>query len=193
MPEWAVAPPTLIVVSGPAGAGKTTLAHTVAAAVGCPAVCRDEIKEGMVHATPSFVAGPADPLTQRAYTTFFETLALLLNAGVTVVAEAAFQNPAWRRGLDPLTDLASIRILQCIVGPDIAHARISQRLHSNPLRAAHNDHSQLQQPSGPDTSKPFVRLSLPAPTLTVDTTDGYQPSLTDILTFINTPHRNAST
>jgi dephospho-CoA kinase len=35
----------------PAGSGKTTLAHALAA-VGCPAICRDEIKEGMVHATP---------------------------------------------------------------------------------------------------------------------------------------------
>jgi adenylate kinase family enzyme len=42
--------PTLIVVSGPAGSGKTTLAHAIASAVGCPAICRDEIKEGMVHA-----------------------------------------------------------------------------------------------------------------------------------------------
>ena len=39
--------PTLIVVSGPPGAGKTTLAHEIARAAGCPAVCRDEIKEGM--------------------------------------------------------------------------------------------------------------------------------------------------
>ena len=44
--------PTLVVVSGPAGTGKTTLARTLAAAIGCPVVSRDEIKEGMVHASP---------------------------------------------------------------------------------------------------------------------------------------------
>ena len=42
--------PTLIVVSGPPRAGTTTLAHAIAQAIPCPAVCRDEIKEGMVHA-----------------------------------------------------------------------------------------------------------------------------------------------
>lgn len=43
--------PALIVVAGPPGAGKTTLAHALARAVRCPTVCRDEIKEGLVCTT----------------------------------------------------------------------------------------------------------------------------------------------
>jgi predicted kinase len=58
--------PTLVVVSGPAGAGKTTLAHRIAEAVGCPVICRDEIKEGMVHTSPGLVPGPGDELTRAA-------------------------------------------------------------------------------------------------------------------------------
>jgi predicted kinase len=45
--------PVLVVVSGPMGSGKTTLARKIARSVGCPAICRDEIKEGMVHAAPA--------------------------------------------------------------------------------------------------------------------------------------------
>jgi adenylate kinase family enzyme len=53
--------PTLVIVSGPPGSGKTTLAHEIATALGAPAICRDEIKEGMVHATAQFTAGRAMP------------------------------------------------------------------------------------------------------------------------------------
>ena len=64
--EELVSRPTLIVVSGPAGSGKTTLAHQLAV-IGCPALCRDELKEGMVAATPGFVPSASDPLTMRTY------------------------------------------------------------------------------------------------------------------------------
>jgi hypothetical protein len=57
--------PVLVVVSGPMGSGKTTLAHMIARSAGCPAICRDEIKEGMVHTVPGFLAGPGDELTMR--------------------------------------------------------------------------------------------------------------------------------
>jgi len=95
--------PRLIVVTGQAGSGKTTLAHRLAAAVGCPAICRDEIKEGMVHAHgPGFQSAIGDPLTRRTYPLFFAVLRLLLDGGVTVVEEAAFQHHLWERGLSPL-------------------------------------------------------------------------------------------
>src|SRR5579864_6319127 len=104
--------PSLIVVSGPAGSGKTRLAHELARAIGCPAICRDEIKEGMVHAEAvTFEPRPGDPLTERTLRVFFDTLRLLLDARVTVVAEAAFQDPVWRANLERLAPMARLRVV----------------------------------------------------------------------------------
>jgi predicted kinase len=177
--------PTLIVVSGPAGSGKTTLAHKIARAVGCPAICRDEIKEGMVHNTPGFVSGPGDELTTRTLPVFFGVLELLLRAGVTTVAEAAFQDRVWRPRLEPLLGLAQIRIVHCTVAADVAFQRSLQRGEENPLRAAHADPGPSGAAEHALRHDAFDRVSVDAPWIEVDTTDGYRPELGAVVAFVN--------
>ena len=198
--------PTLVVVSGPMGSGKTTLAHAIAAAVGCPAICRDEIKEGMLHATgsgaASFVPAPGDELTARTLPVFFGVLELLLQAGVSTVAEAAFQDHVWRPQLAPLLSLAQLRIVHCTVDADLAFRRALRRARDNPLRRAHADPvpktSKIPKtPEDPEDPRveaehrlrhlAYRRISLDAPALEVDTTDGYRPGLDQIVSFVNRP------
>ena len=177
-----------MVVSGPAGSGKTTLAHAIARAVGCPAISRDEIKEGMVHATAGFVAAHGDELTMRTLPTFFGVLELLLRAGVTTVAEAAFQDRVWRPGLEQLSGLAYLRVVHCTVDAGVAWARIQERLTRDPLRRAHADHGLgADPPAHAAGHAAFDRLSLDAPSLEVDTTDGYRPGLDEVVAFVSIP------
>jgi len=177
--------PTLVVVSGPMGSGKTTLAHEIARAVGCPAICRDEIKEGMVHTSPGFVAGPGDELTMRTLPVFFDVLVLLLSAGVTTVAEAAFQDRVWRPRLEPLRDLARLRVVHCVVDADVAFQRSLRRRAENPLRRAHADPGRADAAEHALRHNAFGRISMDAPWIEVDTTDGYRPGLGEIVAFVN--------
>jgi len=177
----------LIVVSGPPGSGKTTLAHAIARAVPCPVICRDEIKEGLFHAEGGDKAVWGGPISQRTFETFFGVIRLLLRAGVTVVAEAAFQDRLWRPDLEALADLADIRIIHCAVDPALARERIARRLADEKAsRAAHPDRELLAAlVSGKLSLESFEPISLFAPSLRVNTTDGYDPDLHRILAFVN--------
>ncbi|MDP9284357.1 MAG: ATP-binding protein [Actinomycetota bacterium] len=180
--------PTLVVVSGPPGSGKTTLAHAIAQALPCPAVCRDEIKEGMAHAQGAdFQGGHGDPLTQRTVTVFFDVLRVLVAASVTVVAEAAFQDRLWRRGLEPLAELAQVRIIQCHVDAAVSFERAARRAADHEhRRRAHGD-STLGKglDDWAQAFASFDRISIPAPSIDVDTTDGYAPDFREIVALIN--------
>ncbi|MFH8383869.1 AAA family ATPase [Kitasatospora sp. NPDC018058] len=172
----------LIVVSGGPGSGKTTLAHALAGEIGCPAVCRDEVKEGLVHAG---AGEPAPGVDEAVRAVFFEVLGVLVRAGVSVVAEAAFQDRLWRPGLEPLAARTQLRVVHCRVEAALARRRIAERLACGGHRAAHADRELLAAPPGAgNLLDDFTPLSLPGvPRLCVDTTRGYDPPLADIVAF----------
>jgi predicted kinase len=185
VPECDVTLPTLIVVSGPPGTGKTTLAHHIARTIGCPAIIRDEIKQGMVLATPGFDPTGDDPLNIPTLTAFFDVIGVLVRAKVTLVAEAAFQDKLWRPNLEPLLGLADIRIIRCTVPATTARDRIAERAGHSSHRTAHADHELLHQlDSGTHTLDNFVHIRMDVPSLTVNTSDGYHPNLTEIIGFV---------
>jgi len=188
LPQCSMTSPILAVVSGPPGAGKTTLAHKLAQVAGCPAIIRDEIKQGMVLATPGHDPSGDDPLNLPALDAFFGVLTVLVKAGVTSVAEAAFQDRVWRPNLRPLVGLADIRVVRCTVDAAVARHRIAGRAELDTHRAAHGDADLLKAlAAGRHTIDSWVPIAMDLPTLIVDTSDGYHPAIPDIVEFIGRP------
>lgn len=175
----------LIVVAGRPGSGKTTLAYALARAIRCPAICRDEIKEGVVNSLTSMAAMTSDDVQRQANQAFFRAVELLLRHGVTLVAEAAFQHKLWAPHLKPLFAIAQTRIVVCNVDPELARSRHVERGLADPEREQfHGDHAVQAAREGrrlPISS--FDPPKFDVPTLVVDTTQDYRPRLETIVSF----------
>jgi len=131
------------------------------------------------------VPAVGDELTVRTLPVFFGVLELLVRAGVTTVAEAAFQDTVWRPRLEPLRGLAEFRVVQCVVDADVALERIRGRRADDPLRRAHADSVARFDLDHPQGHLAFDRVSIGALQIEVDTADGYRPGLDEIVAFVN--------
>jgi predicted kinase len=118
---------TYVVVSGPPGSGKTTVARAIAAELGLPLFAKDTVKEALMDAL-----GLPDP----------ETSQRLGGASVAVLVALAADNgrgvveSTWQRSL-ALADLTRLRGPICEVfcrcPPETARARVAARAeHRHP-------------------------------------------------------------
>ncbi len=160
--------PTLVVVSGRPGSGKSTLATVLARQLGWPLISRDEINNGMKHVLGASVS--KEGLAEKTFDAFSDLLRLMASQKVSFIAEAAFQGTRWKRALDPVLPEVDVRLIRCVVDPRLAQDRVRIR-------------KGLGAPSVPPSVSVFDPLSLPAPSLTVSTLDGYDPALTEIAAF----------
>ncbi|WP_208300112.1 bifunctional aminoglycoside phosphotransferase/ATP-binding protein [Aquabacterium sp. A08] len=130
------APPRLVLTQGPSGSGKSTVAALVCdalAARGQAAVrLRSDVERKRLHGLdPTERGGPAlytPPATQRTYAHLQALARPLLDAGVSVVVDAAFLHHAERQAMRAMAGQASApcHLLQCRADP----ARMVQRLQA---------------------------------------------------------------
>lgn len=166
--------PTLIVVTGRPGSGKSTLVPLLAQAIRCPAVSRDEIKEGLVNMLGRDCALDVE-VAKAANEAFFGTIRLLLGRKVTLIAEAAFQPRLWSPRLEELKAIADVRIVVCTVEAELARTRHVERTAADPTRERYHDVGPLSETYDPPR--------LEVPTLMVDTSNGYVPGFEAIVAF----------
>lgn len=177
--------PLLIVVTGRPASGKTTLSHILSKEIKCPLLSRDQLKEGYLNSHRSHHNDLSPTALQDVYKAFFQTIELLLSHKISLVAEAAFQDKLWQPALNPLIQLAEIRIIVCEIAPDLAWTRFTSRLAADPGREKfHGDSAELSQHPDKSLISIYQAPNLPVPTLTVDTTDQYTPDIGTITKFI---------
>ena len=132
-------PRCLVLVAGPPGSGKSSVAAIVAAGLQWPVVARDALKETLFEAL-----GVGDRAWSRRLGTASWDL-LLQVTGWMMATGGPFLLDNNFRGPDPaLMDLAaafgySVRVLWCDAPPDVLAARFRARWESGRRHAGHRD------------------------------------------------------
>jgi len=183
--------PLLIVVTGSPASGKTTLAHILAGKINCPLISRDELKEGFINTlnVPHIQLDKSADL--HVYDIFFETIELLISKEISIVIEAAFQDTLWRPKLLNLLNKANIKIVICKTNPGLIKSRFAKRLLNNPDREKYHGDGllSLSKEKFTELTENYKPVNVDAPTLQVDTTENYNPTIEEIINFIK---RNSS-
>ncbi len=186
--------PTLVVVTGAPGSGKTTLSKTLAETLRLPWLSRDRFRTGLFFALGGWSDEPeAVPSREESIDVFLEAVETLLARRVSVVGDYVLLREGVPRGCR-IPDLAECVIVE--TSTPVATERYLNRLRDDPLlnRAAvlrALGHSSIEdalaeRAAGASTLGPhlFDVGNSNLRRLTVDTTDGYVPPLEDIVEFV---------
>jgi len=174
--------PYLLVVTGRPGSGKTTFAKELSDEIFMPLISRDQIKEGYVHTFGKSHTELPQESNKIATEIFFNTLKVLINNDVSVIAEAAFQHRIWASILEQLMEKAQVYLLICKVSDKIALDRFINRGLNNPRREYfHGDKGiDMARKGFKPSISPYEEPHLDVPTFYIDTSGEYSPSIKEL-------------
>jgi gluconate kinase len=184
--------PRVVVVTGAPGSGKSTLARLLSTSLRVPMIARDDIRGGLLFSAGAWSTDlDRIPSADEAVDVFLDLVEELLRRDVSCVAEYVFRT-ARPDQLERILAAGDVLIVQ--TNCDDAMSRFIQRnlsdlLISQPavLGALGYDSVDSHTADAVERMNQVERemlVDLPVPMLRVDTNDGYEPPLTEILEFV---------
>ena len=156
-----------MVVSGPPGSGKTTLAVPLARALGLPLVAKDTVKEALMDSLGVEEIERSRELGQAAFRVIFALARSHLDTAAGLVLEANFARGVSEADLRPLVAISRAAVVHCWAPSEVLAARYRTRAVER-----HPGHYDLLRLDGrpwwlePPATEP---MQLGVPCLRVDT------------------------
>lgn len=187
-----VSQPILLLVGGPGGAGKTTLARSLADRLGVVHLSRDSVKSAIAVTEAKILpdgsmlfdqrkAGMGGVYGQRAFALAYAAVRMLLDGGASVVIDQAWRSGRSESELEPLLERSRPVLLIAKADREVEQDRARRRGHREGLAPLDEAIASADAERGA-----FLSFDVGVPRLLVDTTGGYDPQLSDIEQWIRT-------
>lgn len=174
--------PALVIIAGPPGAGKTSLAGPLAHRLGYALLGKDVIKERMADAFGASAPQHSRPLGLAAILVLYDVALEMLRNGQAVVIESTFYRGTAEPDLAPLIAISDAVMIHVTADDEVLVSRYEQRARSTDRHPVHNGTGradELRQDIASGVTRP---PDVPIPLIEIDTT--YGPLDVDEIAFM---------
>jgi predicted kinase len=171
----------VVLIGGAPATGKTTLSLGLASKLRLPLVSKDRIKEAVMDSMDVPDVHASERAGALAFDLLWRFTDWLLESRSSLILEANFTSRAIP-ALERIRDRSQLVQLTCVCPEEISDRRYADRAQSPDRHPGHHDALRMQRGHPPSSSVgPF---ELGVATLVINTSDGYEPSLQQIVEFI---------
>src|SRR5690606_37001357 len=135
--------PSLVIISGPPGAGKTRLARPLAQRLDLPLLQKDTIKEQIADAFGREASVASGPVGLAAIRVLFATALEMLRHNQGVVIESFFHKGTAEADLLPLLEFANVCLVHVSADEPLLISRYERRMASPDRHWVHNDAQRI--------------------------------------------------
>jgi predicted kinase len=167
--------------------GKSTLAVDLAAELGWPVFTKDTFKELLFDAAgydeTTFDEAESEQMGAQSIALILTIADSLVSGNVNVVLEGNFRADLTAHQIEPFLARADVRHIYCALDPARIVERYAKRLDQDERHPVHVDTGNPEELLAALREKDYGPIRLPIPTLVVNTANGFDPPLPDIVTF----------
>jgi predicted kinase len=178
--------PLLLLVTGPPGAGKSTLASRLASDLRLPLVAKDEIKEVLADQLGTGDLDWSRRLGGATYELLWLTMARLIEAGAPFIAECNFDRDLATETIAQMLHERPHRVVQvvCRTPPEVLQTRLVARAKLHSRHPIHDDLAILAQLDEALARDAYGPMALPGEAIEIDTSHAADSSYLRVLSYV---------
>jgi predicted kinase len=179
-------PPALVIISGPPGAGKTSLAVEISRDLGLAMLAKDMFKEAIFDELPGADTSDAHRLGIASVGMMYRFARHQLENGVGIILESTFDRGKAEEDVSPLLELANAVIVHCSAPHELIIERYEERADDPDRHEVHRDEDHLDSLKQNLAAGIYEPMDLDVPTIEVDMTEPDEVDVQDLIIRIRT-------